>query len=211
MTGKFKTQQEKFWAGKFGNEYIKRNQGNYYLAANLDFFSKALAKAGKMQNCIEFGANIGLNLQALKLLYPDQQQFAIEINPNAVTELRKFMPESNVFQTSILDFDPSNIAGGCDVAFIKGVLIHINPKFLMEVYKRLYDVAKRYILVCEYYNTTPVSTNYRGFTERLFKRDFAGEMMDMYPDLELLDYGFSYHRDRNFPQDDLTWFLIEKR
>ena len=211
MTEKFKTKQEEFWAGEFGNEYIKRNQGRYVLAANLDFFSKSLSKIGKMQSCIEFGANIGNNLQALKLLYPDHQQFAIEINSSAVNELLKFMPETNVFQISILDFEPSNIAGGCDVAIIKGVLIHINPKFLTVVYRKLYSVAKRYILVCEYYNTTPITVNYHGHTERLFKRDFAGEMMELYPDLELLDYGFSYHRDRNFPQDDITWFLMEKR
>ena len=29
-------------------------------------------------------------------------------------------------------------------------------------------------------------------------------------DLTLLDYGFLYHRDNNFPQDDISWFLIEK-
>jgi spore coat polysaccharide biosynthesis protein SpsF len=27
----------------------------------------------------------------------------------------------------------------------------------------------------------------------------------------LVDYGFAYHRDPNFPQDDITWFLLEKR
>jgi pseudaminic acid biosynthesis-associated methylase len=211
MTEEFKTPQEEFWAGEFGNEYIKRNQGKYFLAANLEFFSKALAKAAKMESCIEFGANIGNNLQALKLLYPDHQQFAIEINASAVKELLKFIPEKNVFQTSILYFEPSSVEGGCDVVIIKGVLIHINPEFLSAVYKKLYSVARRYILVCEYYNTTPITVNYRGHTERLFKRDFAGEMMDLFPDLELLDYGFSYHRDRNFPQDDITWFLMEKR
>jgi len=44
----------------------------------------------------------------------------------------------------------------------------------------------------------------------LFKRDFAGEMLDRFKDLELLDYGFVYHRDNNFPQDDLNWFLLRK-
>jgi hypothetical protein len=56
----------------------------------------------------------------------------------------------------------------------------------------------------------PVSVNYRGNTDRLFKRDFAGEMLDRFKDLRLLDYGFSYHRDNNFPQDDINWFLLEK-
>jgi len=44
----------------------------------------------------------------------------------------------------------------------------------------------------------------------LFKRDFAGEMLDRYPALKLLDYGFVYRRDPLFPQDDMTWFLLEK-
>ena len=39
---------------------------------------------------------------------------------------------------------------------------------------------------------------------------FAGELLDAYPDLELVDYGFQYHRDHNFPADDSTWFLLKK-
>jgi hypothetical protein len=35
--------------------------------------------------------------------------------------------------------------------------------------------------------------------------------MDQYPDLTLVDYGFTYHRDANFPADDATWFLLEKK
>lgn len=35
-------------------------------------------------------------------------------------------------------------------------------------------------------------------------------MMDMFPDLKLIDYGFAYRRDSVFPMDDLNWFLLEK-
>ena len=34
--------------------------------------------------------------------------------------------------------------------------------------------------------------------------------MDKYDDLQLIDYGFAYHRDNNFYQDDITWFLLKK-
>lgn len=51
---------------------------------------------------------------------------------------------------------------------------------------------------------------YRGNEDRLFKRDFAGELIDKY-NLNLIDYGFTYHRDSYFPQDDSTWFLLEKQ
>ena len=52
--------------------------------------------------------------------------------------------------------------------------------------------------------------NYRGHKDRLFKRDFAGEMLEKFPDLKLVDYGFSYRKDPAFPQDDITWFLLKK-
>ena len=58
----FKTEQEKFWAGEFGTEYMQRNQGEALLASNLDFFAKALRAARGVKTCIEFGANIGMNL-----------------------------------------------------------------------------------------------------------------------------------------------------
>jgi len=35
-------------------------------------------------------------------------------------------------------------------------------------------------------------------------------MLEKYQSLELVDYGFSYRRDKNFPQDDITWFLLKK-
>ena len=204
----FRTEQEAFWAGDFGVDYIGRNRGDEVLASNLDFFAKALRQARGLASCIEFGANIGMNLRALKLLHPAQEQFAIEINPEAARQLGEFIPKANVSQQSILDYAPARTF---DLALIKGVLIHINPDVLAAVYDKLHAATGRYLLVAEYYNPSPVAIPYRGHADRLFKRDFAGEIMDRHPDLELVDYGFAYHRDPDFPQDDVTWFLMERR
>lgn len=204
----FKTEQEAFWAGEFGNNYIDRNQGEALLAANLDFFSKALRDTRNIQSCIEFGANIGMNLKAIKLLYPKINASAIEINATAANELRQVIDLENIHNTSILDFEKSQMY---DLTLIKGVLIHINPDELPRVYDKLVASCKRYLLVAEYYNPTPMTIPYRGHSDRLFKRDFAGEIMDRHPQFRLLDYGFSYRRDPNFPQDDITWFLMERQ
>lgn len=203
----YKTEQEAFWAGDFGNAYINRNQGDALLASNLSFFSKALSNARGVRSCIEFGANIGMNIKALQLLHPGIDAHAIEINAAATMELKKIIPDDHVFHTSILDFSPQR---EWDLTLIKGVLIHINPDMLNDVYDKLIQSCGRYLLVAEYYNPTPMSISYRGHTDRLFKRDFAGEMMDRYSNLKLIDYGFVYRRDPNFPQDDTTWFLMEK-
>lgn len=204
----FKTEQEAFWSGDFGVDYIARNRGDELLASNLDFFGKALRQARGLASCIEFGANIGMNLRALKLLHPAQEQFGIEINPQAAMQLRQVIPEGNVSHQSILDYSATRTF---DLALIKTVLIHINPDFLPAVYDKLYAATGKYLLVAEYYNPAPVIVPYRGHADRLFKRDFAGEIMDRHPDLELVDYGFAYHRDANFPHDDINWFLMERR
>jgi len=203
-----KSEQEKFWAGAFGDEYIKRNQDDRLLAANLALFVRALAAASELASCIEFGANIGLNLKALKQLFPRQEQHAVEINAQAAAELRKFLPAERVHEESLLEFTPERV---WDLALIKGVLIHIHPDALPGVYDLLHKATGRYLLICEYYNPTPVSIPYRGHADRLFKRDFCGELLDRHRDLRLVDYGFAYHRDPDFPQDDINWFLLEKR
>jgi len=203
----FKTEQEAFWAGDFGTEYIQRNQGDALLASNLDFFAKALRAARGVKTCIEFGANIGMNLKALKLLHPQQEQHGIEINADAARELGLTIPPTHVHYSSIFDFNPQRT---WDLALIKGVLIHINPDELPQVYDKLVAACGKYLLVAEYYNPAPVAIPYRGHTDRLFKRDFAGEIMDRHSQMELIDYGFAYRRDPNFPQDDITWFLMGK-
>jgi pseudaminic acid biosynthesis-associated methylase len=146
-------------------------------------------------------------MQALRLLLPKVELSAIEINDKAVAELNK-LDNLKIYHSSILDFQPDYQR---DMALIKGVLIHINPDFLPKVYELLYTTAKRYICIVEYYNPTPVAIPYHGHEDKLFKRDFAGEMMDMYPKLELIEYGFGYNRDNNFLLGSGNWFLLEKR
>lgn len=203
----YATPQEEFWAGSFGTDYIDRNRSDQLLASNLEFFARALRRAGRVGSCVELGANIGMNLKALKLLYPQIRAQGIEINADAAGQLGELIGAENVFHGSIFDWSPSEPV---ELTLIKGVLIHLNPDMLPAAYDRLYSASSRYVLVCEYYNPAPVAISYRGHSDRLFKRDFAGEMMDRFPDLKLIDYGFAYRRDPAFPQDDITWFLMEK-
>ena len=201
----YKTEQEAFWAGEFGDEYSERNVGADWISSNLALFSKVLASAGKPASVLEFGANIGLNLLALQQLLPQAELSAIEINQQAVENLQA-IDGLRIYPQSILDFTPDYQR---EFVFSKGVLIHISPDQLERVYDLLYATSSRYVFLAEYYNPAPVEIAYRGHKDRLYKRDFAGEMLDRFPDLGLTNYGFAYHR-ADFPQDDLTWFLLEK-
>ena len=131
----YTTEQEKFWATDFGNHYIERNQGDQLLASNLNFFTKTLEQAGKVESCIEFGANIGMNLKALKLLYPSINLKAIEINKEASKHLGEIIGHKNIYNGSIFDF---KVESKAQLSLIKGVLIHINLDMLQQVYEKLY-------------------------------------------------------------------------
>ena len=202
----YKTEQEAFWAGDFGSEYMHRNVGATLLSSNLAFFSRILRRTGGVTSIVELGANVGMNLRALRQLLPNTSLAAVEINANAAASLREW-GECEVHEGSLLDYEADR---SFEMSFCKGVLIHIAPEALSQAYNVLYRSSHRYILLAEYYNPSPLEVTYRGHAARLFKRDFAGEFLDQYPDVLLRDYGFVYRRDPSFPQDDLTWFLLEK-
>ena len=199
-------EQEKFWAEKFGDEYLSRNMSDDLLAANLNLFSKIFHRTGGLDSVLELGCNIGMNLRAISSLMPNCELIGVDINNSALELLNKNLSSVTAHEKSIstvLDIE-------ADLVFTKGVLIHINPNDLGKVYHNLYNCSKKYICIAEYYNPVPVSVEYRGYSNKLFKRDFCGELMHKYPDLTLIDYGFCYHLDDAFPQDDLNWFVLEK-
>jgi len=201
----FTTEQEAFWAGEFGEAYISRNKSDDLLIRKVALWSRMLRSVQKVRSVTEFGCNIGLNLVAMNRLNPSLDLRGYEINATAAKTAAD-LGIAKIHRTSILnpmEDDP------VDLTFTSGVLIHISPDHLPKVYENLVKLSLRYVLVCEYYNPTPVSVLYRGHADRLFKRDFAGELIDSYG-LKLVDYGFVYHRDNIVPQDDPTWFLLEK-
>lgn len=200
------TRQEDFWAGDFGRDYAARNRGDALVASNLALFERVLSHTEGVRSVLELGCNIGNNLRALRTLLPHASLRGVEINAEAAAEVRAW-GGAEVEVASILGYAAREQV---DLAFTKGVLIHIDPDHVAQVYASLTAASSRYVMVCEYYNPTPVEVPYRGHDRALFKRDFAGEILDSTPGLRLVDYAFTYHRDPVHPLDDLTWFLMER-
>lgn len=201
----YKTDQEKFWAGEFGFNYIDRNDSESLLYSKVAMWARMLHSANNVESIRELGCNIGLNLVALKRLNPKLNLSGYEINAEAARQASEFNV-ADIKKGSILEEIKDEKV---NLTFTAGVLIHINPDYLNKVYANLVNGSNRYVLVAEYYNPAPTQITYRGYTDRLFKRDFAGDLIDNYG-LKLIDYGFIYKRDNWAPQDDITWFLLEK-
>jgi spore coat polysaccharide biosynthesis protein SpsF len=204
-------EQEALWAGNFGDEYTKRMDGDAWIKSNIDFFSNALIKAKGINSILELGCNRGLNLAALEYIDQSTVKSGIDINKDALTKLISMFDDLKLDRPFIhcSSIDKYETLNTYDLVFTKGVLIHINPSQLDAVYEKMYTLSNKYILVAEYFNPTPVEVVYHGLQGKLFKRDFAGELIDKYK-LNLVDYGFVSKRDRLHPQDDINWYLLEK-
>lgn len=205
---KHRTEQEIFWAGRFGDGYIFRNNSKELFAADLNLFDEILCRTKNVKTIMELGANIGMSILALNNLLPNSKTSAVEINPKAFKQLKNACT-GEAYLSSISDMD-AKIKKQYDFVFTRGVLIHINPDELQKVYEVMYKLSKKYICIAEYYNPSPITLKYGSEKNKLFKRDFAGELLDKYKDLELVGYGFKYRRDNTYPQDDITWFLLKK-
>lgn len=203
--------QESLWRGDFGNAYADRNSvAPAMIAARLSSWSRILRSVvgAPPSSILEVGANIGLNLRALRLLTP-AVLYALEPNEKARIRL---VDDQVVEKDKVFDALASSIPlpdAAVDLAFTAGVLIHIHPDNLLASVREIHRVARKYVVCIEYFSDRPAEVPYRGHSEALFKRDFGSFYLDNFPDLKVVDYGFLWSRMTTL--DNLTWWVFEKQ
>ncbi len=203
--------QADFWRGEFGDAYTNRNTASATeIQARLALWSEILSHtiSAPPASILEVGANLGINLRALRLL-SSARRLAVEPNEKA----RGLLVQDGIVAAadardglaSAIDF-PDGIA---DLAFTSGVLIHIHPDQLSASLREIHRCAKRWIGCIEYFSDKPQMIPYRGHEDRLFKRDFGELWLETCHDLRVVAYGFAWKRVTGL--DNLTWWLFEKQ
>lgn len=202
-------EQEIFWASTYSKEYIKKNS-NFNHSLLVEGWTKILARIDAPQTILECGANIGRNIEALNQIFPQAEKTAIEISADAATILNKKFENVKVINASILESELT--ANHYDLTFSMGVLIHIAPQHLLKNLEKIVTCSKKYIVIGEYFNRTPVSLSYQGKDDKLFKRDFGKFILENFGDkLTLVDYGFLWgHIYDEGGFDDITWWVFKK-
>lgn len=203
------SQQTDYWQGEPGNAYIQRQ--TLSIDNRVEMFVKALRMADSTEggfdprSFMEFGASVGDNLRALREMFPYAHLAGIDVNPEAVEKMK----EAANF-AAVGDITGTTFWGLVELTMTRGVLIHVPPEKLPAAYANLYTHSNRYILIIEYFSPRLEEIPYRGQMGLLWKGPHAYQMMDAYPELKLIDYGFISSRDPVAPQDDLNFWLLSR-
>jgi spore coat polysaccharide biosynthesis protein SpsF len=193
---------ERLWHGPFGQAYTERNAAAG--AARGPFWADLL-KSFPSSRVLEVGCNLGGNLGWIAQAIPPRDVYGLDVNESALDQLRRSHPGVNAIwgRARELPFRDRFF----DLTFTMGVLIHQPPDLLPVVMSEVVRCSRRYVLAGEYFSETPTEIEYRGETGALFKRDFGGLYLQLFPELRLLQKGF-LGRDRGW--DDLTYWVFER-
>jgi pseudaminic acid biosynthesis-associated methylase len=201
-------EQETFWRERFAAGYRERNaEFDYDLGVR--GWREMLRKADRIERVLECGSNVGRNIDFLQPCLPAAAKSIIEISPDAFRIVSERQQLEHAFNGSIVASDlPKN---HFDLVFTCGVLIHIHPDDLAANMQKMFEYSRRYVLIGEYFNRTPVSLEYHGEANKLFKRDFGRFFLERFP-VDVVDYGFLWgHVYERAGFDDITWWLFQKR
>jgi len=198
------------WTGAFGDAYTLRNvTSGDAVRGRVRALGQALAsvEADMPRSVLEVGTNLGLNLRALPSLV-DGDIWGLEPNASARDRVvgDGVLPTARMLAGFGHDIPLGD--GAVDMVMTAGVLIHVDPTLLEQTMREIHRVSSKYILCIEYFSSTPQTVSYRGEEGLLFKRDFGGMYLDLFPDLRLVDYGFFWKRTT--VMDDSTWWLFRK-
>lgn len=204
------TPQLSAWTGSFGDAYVDRNgPAETGLRERVRGYSRILAATDgdPARSILECGCNLGLNLRALRRL-TDAELMAVEPNARARARVLEdgVLPASHLHDATLsaLPFPDASV----DLVFTCGVLIHVPPEHIEQAAREVHRVARKYVLAVEYFSQKPTSAPYRGEDALMWKRDFGGLYLDLFPDLIPIDTGFMWKRTTGW--DDANWWLFRK-
>lgn len=195
------SKQTKLWSGEFGDQYHDRNKST----DRTNFWRKVLRRApfDTVSSVLEAGAGRGDNLAALRGIYNTCKVWGVEVNMQACVDLAG--KHVSYCSKPFLD---APVPVGFDLVVTRGFLIHVPDDDIDATLRKLYQSTRRYIAIAEYYSPVRRQVEYHGLTDALWLDDYAGRLLEMYEDLELVDFGFDYYMEGGH---DLTWFLMEKK
>jgi pseudaminic acid biosynthesis-associated methylase len=194
---------EALWAGEFGNEYVDRNLTAYDRRGE---FWLPLLDELQPQSVLEVGCNVGGNLQWITQRVDPSRVTGVDVNAKALRLLDQRVPGVRAVHSPARELPVGDRS--IDFVFTMGVLIHQPDETLEKVMSEMVRASSRYVFCGEYYDTETVEVHYRGHDGALFRRDYGGLFVELFPlELTLVRQGYLSPEEG---WDRVTWWLFER-
>lgn len=197
-------QQRSFWSSEKGEEYMNRNltleNVNQRYVEQLGIsvegiLSEFFSDIDRETEILEFGCNVGLNLEGLKNI-GFKKLTGVEINENVCKLAKERNPSFNIINSSIENFKTNK---KYDLVFTSGVLIHINPKSINSILTKILSFSKKYIWGLEYFSEEISEVSYRGSQDICWKQNFPEKFKEINPKLQYVkEQKYNYIGTDNF-------------
>lgn len=182
------------WRGDFGKHYTDRNSltakqvdalwVRNYGVSRTELNRRFLKFISKDARILEVGCNIANQLLLLQQMGYSRLH-GVEVQSYAIGLARSRAENINLVQGTA--FDLPYKSGFFDLVFTSGVLIHIAPADLPAALEAIHRCCRKYILGTEYYAPEMTEVKYRGHRSLLWKTDYAGQYLNRFDDLELVE------------------------
>ena len=203
-----------FWAGEFGDQYLKRNRVNW--RARIPFWDRLVAKYG-FRSVYEVGANAGWNLSAIKhaihgynvachgceinnRAWWQAKRAGFSLDRGTITENGELIQKAINSKFKFVMYDNE-----FDLVYTAGVLIHIGSDELKATMEAVVTASCDYVLAIEYEADTETEIEYRGHKGKLWKRPYGRMYEEM--GLTLVETG-KVGKEDGF--DDCTYWMLRK-
>jgi pseudaminic acid biosynthesis-associated methylase len=161
------TEQEQFWSGEFGSQYVGRNRVDW--ALRVPYWEDILLWTGA-RSVLEVGCNIGSNLKACRSVDRQIELTGVDVNQDALME-------ATLAGLNVHEMSGSSVGhrwpDGFDLVATVGVLIHVAPEHLSDMMDSIIMASRKYVLAVEYAAEAEEHIEYRGHTGKLWRRPFG--------------------------------------
>jgi pseudaminic acid biosynthesis-associated methylase len=159
---------EQFWSGDFGKQYTARNRVQW--SQRVPFWQGIIESRPLWpHNILEVGCNAGWNLNAIRHVDPNIELVGVDVCPEAVDEAAAAGHDVYVMPASQLE----NLEETFDIVFTAGVLIHVPHHELDGVMDAIIAASHRDVLAIEYAADQEEAVEYRGHSDKLWRRPFG--------------------------------------
>lgn len=195
MNDHYETYQSRMWSSDFGKSYTVRNQWtseqinqifkDRFGVTRLEMNAQLLCGLDRGIRILEVGCNIGLQLEDLRTL-GFHNLYGIDLQQGALDIARQRLGDIQLLQGS--GFDIPFKDDWFDLVFTSTVLVHIAPQDIDRMLGEIHRVSRGHIWGYEFYHAPGyASAPYRGEEGLLWKTDFCGRYLELFPNLEVVD------------------------